>query len=48
MNSRKFGSPRKNDHSHFTAILHLLGDIRVKVGVGGRVGCRLEVGVGVG
>ena len=28
------GSPRKNYHSCFTAILQLLGDIRVKVGLG--------------
>ena len=32
------GSPSTVDHSRFMAILQLLGDIRVKVGVGGRVG----------
>ena len=35
-----------NNHSRFMAILLLLGDIKVKVGVGGGVGCRLEVEVG--
>ena len=43
------GSPRKNDHTHLTAILQLLGDIWVRVGVEGRIGgCRLEVAVGTG